>query len=315
MQITILDGYALNPGDLSWDCFKQYANLKIYNNTPSDKVIERIGDSEAILLNKINITSEILENCPNLKYIGVLATGYNVIDLQATNKKNICVTNIPSYSTMAVAQHVFALITHFTNHVALHDQSVKNNDWINNETFCYWKKPLIELSGKTLGILGYGNIGKQVEKIANAFGMNVIVCPHKKNNQIKNSVSLEELFSKSDFLSLHTPLTEETKEIVNKKTISLMKNNAYIINTARGGLVNEKDLNEALQSEKIAGYGCDVLLTEPMDKNCPLKEAKNCVITPHIAWAPLETRERLLEIALSNFKSWLDGDPKNRIIK
>ena len=199
MQLTVLDGKALNPGDLSWDVFRKYADVKVYQQTLPNEIVDHIGTSDAVLLNKVNITAEILSQCPNLKYIGVLATGYNVIDLNATNKANICVTNIPSYSTMAVAQHTFALIMQFSNQIEIHNNSIKNGEWIKSDSFCYWKTPLIELYNKTLGIIGYGNIGKQVEKIANAFGMNVIVCPHHFDKNIKNCVTLSELYKQSDF--------------------------------------------------------------------------------------------------------------------
>ena len=310
MKLAILDGRAVNPGDLSWDSFNKFADVSVYQETPADLVTSRIGNSEAILLNKIIINSEVLKSCKNLKYIGVLATGYNVIDIDAVKKAGICVTNIPAYSTMAVAQHVFALIMHFTNHVALHNDSVQNGNWIKSPIFCYWDKPLIELSGKTLGILGYGNIGKQVEKIGISLGMNVIVCPHRPNGN-ENCVTQEKLFAESDFLSLHVPMNGETAGIINEKTISSMKDGAYIINTARGGLADEKALYKALSEQKIAGYAADVILQEPMVKDCPLLNAPNCVLTPHIAWAPKETRERLFGIAISNLKAYLDGSPIN----
>lgn len=313
MKLTILDGHAVNPGDVSWDLFKKYADVTVYEQTPEDLVVERIGDSDAILLNKIVINSEILSKCKNLKYIGVLATGYNVIDIEAVKKASICVTNIPAYSTDAVAQHVFAFILNFTNHVALHNQSVQNGDWIKNPNFCYWNKPLTELNGKTLGILGYGNIGKQVENIAKAFGMKVLVCPHKMIPGKENCVSKEELFKNSDIITLHVPLTNETKEIINKDSLKLIKKGAYLINTARGGVINENDVKEALLNGNLSGYAADVILYEPMKPDCPLLGVENCVLTPHTAWAPLETRQRLLEIAEANLTSWLNGNPQNSI--
>lgn len=313
MKLTILDGNALNPGDLSWDCFKKYADVTVYPRTKPEEVIQRIGTSDCILLNKISIDENILNQCKNLKYIGVLATGYNVIDVEAVKKAGICTTYIPSYSTMAVSQHVFSLITYFSNHVAIHNESVKKGNWISSLDFCYWNKPLIELCGKTLGILGYGNIGKQVEKIAQSFGMNTIICPHNFSKQIKNCVTQDELWKKSDFITLHAPLTNQTFEIINKNSISKMKDGVYIINTARGALVNENDVSKALYSKKIAGYAADVLCNEPMKEDCPLLNAPNCVLTPHIAWAPYETRSRLLHIALENFEMWLKGSPQNTI--
>lgn len=303
----------MNPGDLSWDSFSKYADITVFERTPQELAVEHIGNSDAILLNKVKITSDILSKCTNLKYIGVLATGYNVIDVDAVKKAGICATYIPDYSTNAVAQHVFALITYFTNHVAVHNESVINGDWTKNPDFCYWKKPLIELYGKTLGILGYGKIGRQTAKIAEAFGMNVIVCPHKITPEIENFVNFDSLLKKSNFISLHVPLTEETEEIINSSAISKMKNGAYIINTARGGLINEVDMRAALDSGKIGGYAADVLLHEPMNSGCPLLNAPNCVLTPHIAWAPPETRARLLKIAVENFANYLEGNVQNSI--
>lgn len=308
MKLVILDGHAVNPGDLSWDVFSKYADLSIYDITPPELVAERIGDADAIFLNKIRINEEIISQCPNLKYIGVLATGYNVIDLEAARKHGITVTNIPAYSTNSVAQHVFALILNFTNLVGVHGESVKNGAWIKTPHFCYWEKPLSELNGKTLGILGYGNIGKKVEQIAEAFGMKCIVLPHHPSPSIKNAVSLDEFLSKSDFITLHAPLTDETRHFINKEKIAKMKDGVTIINTARGPLVNEEDMREALISGKVKAYGTDVLEKEPMDENCPLRDAPNCVITPHIAWAPLETRSRLVDIAVKNLEGYLSGN-------
>ena len=303
----------MNPGDLNWDSFSKYADITVFERTPQELAVEHIGNSDAILLNKVKITSDILSKCTNLKYIGVLATGYNVIDVDAVKKVGICATFIPDYSTNAVAQHVFALITYFTNHVAVHNESAINGDWTKNPDFCYWKKPLIELCGKTLGILGYGKIGRQTAKIAEAFGMNVIVCPHKITPEVKNFVNFDSLLKKSNFISLHVPLTEETEEIIDSSAISKMKDGAYIINTARGGLINENDMRAALDSGKIGGYAADVLLHEPMNSDCPLLNAPNCVLTPHIAWAPPETRARLLKIAVENFASYLEGNVQNSI--
>ncbi len=313
IKLTILDGFAANPGDLSWEPFKKFAELTIYDRTPPELTVERIADSDAIFLNKVAITEEILKDCPKLKYIGVLATGYNVVDLEAAKKRGIIVTNIPSYSTDSVAQHVFSLILNFTNQVEQHSISVQNGDWINSKDFCYWLSPLTELKGKTLGIFGFGSIGQKVAKIAHAFDMNVLINVHSKKSFTGNekSVSVDELFAQSDFLTLHAPMTAETKEIVNEKTLSLMKKTAFIINTARGGLVNESDIKKALDEQKIAGYASDVLLKEPMTKDCPLFKAKNCVLTPHIAWAPREARQRLFNIALENLEAFISGKPIN----
>lgn len=313
MTITILDGHAANPGDLTWDEFKSIGELHYFDRTPPELVIERIKDSDIVFLNKVVISKEIIDSCPKLKYIGVLATGYNVIDLKACRERGITVTNIPAYSTNSVSQHVFAMILNFTNSVKAHSDSVHNGGWIASPDFCYWNSPLYELDGKTLGIYGFGNIGQKVAQIAHSFGMKVIVHVHSEKSFTGNekTVTTEELFKESDFITLHAPLTEETRDLINSRTLSLMKKTAYLINTARGGLVNEADLREALDKKLIAGFAGDVLLTEPMDKNCPLLNAPNCVLTPHIAWAPLETRERLFKIAIKNLKAWLNGSPEN----
>ncbi|WP_027727537.1 D-2-hydroxyacid dehydrogenase [Treponema sp. C6A8] len=311
MKITILDGHAVNPGDLPWDKFSELAEVTVYERTPSELVKNRIGDSDAIFLNKINITEDILSACPNLKYIGVLATGYNVIDLDACRRRNITVTNIPAYSTDSVAQHVFAFILNFTNHVALHNASVQAGDWQRCPDFCYWNAPLSELTGKTLGIFGYGNIGKKVTALARAFGMKVICCTRTPREGMPESVTFEELCRRSDFVSLHAPLTPQTTHIINKESLSLFKPSAYLINTARGGFIVEKDLADALKEGKLAGYAADVLEAEPMTADCPLIGIPNCVITPHIAWAPLETRARLQNIAYENLKAWINGNAFN----
>lgn len=311
IKLTILDGHAVNPGDLSWDSFKEFANVTVYERSPAELVAQRIADSDAIFLNKINITEEILSACPNLKYIGVLATGYNVIDLTAAKRHNVIVTNIPAYSTDSVAQHTFAFILNFTNQIAAHNESVKKGDWVRCRDFCYWNTSLCELSGKTLGVFGYGNIGKKVCEIAKSFGMNVICCTRSEKPGMPERVSFEELLKHSDFLTLHAPLTEQTKRIINKESLSLMKKNAFIINTARGAFVDEKELAAALNEGRIAGYGADVVVEEPMKDDNPLLTAKNTVITPHIAWAPRETRQRLQKIALENLKNWINGIPTN----
>ncbi|MCR5724739.1 MAG: D-2-hydroxyacid dehydrogenase [Treponema sp.] len=313
MKITILDGHAANPGDVSWDDIKALGDVTVYERTPPELVVERIGSSDAILLNKVQITKEIIASCPSLKYIGVLATGYNVIDTKACREKGITVTNIPAYSTDAVAQHVFACILAFSNRVAEHSASVHNGDWIKSPDFCYWLSPLTELSGKTLGIFGFGNIGRKVAAIGHALGMRVIVHVHNEKSFSGNeeTVSTEELFKQSDFLTLHAPMTPETDKLLNKENLSLMKPTAYVINTARGGLADENAVRQALEAYTIAGYAADVVLTEPMSPDNPLYKAPNCLLTPHIAWAPKETRERLLGIATENIKAFIAGKPKN----
>lgn len=311
IKLAILDANAVNPGDLSWDQFKNFADISVYERTSQEELIDRIKDSDAIFINKVQINEKILENLPKLKYIGVCATGYNVVDTEACRKRNIIVTNVPAYSTDAVAQHVFAMITHFSNHVSLHNQSVHNGGWIKSKDFVYWEKPLMELSGKTLGIFGYGNIGKKVAEIGKAFGMKVICCTRTPKPDMPEAVTREELFRRSDFITLHAPLTPETNEMINKDSLSLMKKEAYLINTARGGFVNEKELADALKAGIIAGYAADVISVEPMKENNPLFGCPNCILTPHIAWAPHETRERLMNVCLENLKAWLNNSPIN----
>lgn len=313
MKLAILDAHADNPGDLSWKPFEEFAQVLIYDRTSQDEVVPRSKDCEAIFINKVQITEEILQNLPKLKYIGVCATGYNVVDLEACSKRNIIVTNIPSYSTDAVAQHVFSFITYFSNQVALHNESVHNGEWCTSLDFVYWKQPLFELAGKTLGIFGLGNIGLKVAQIGKAFEMNVIYNSRTKKDTDFEYVSFDDLLKKSDFLSLHAPLTEQTKNIINKNTLSKMKKTAFLINTARGGFVVESDLADCLKSNVIAGFAADVVSVEPMKKDNPLLHCPNCVLTPHLAWAPKETRQRLLDIALENFKAWINGNPINRV--
>lgn len=313
IKLAILDAHADNPGDLSWQPFTELAEVFLYDRTNQEEIISRAKDCEAIFINKVQITEQILQHLPKLKYIGVCATGYNVVDLQACSKRGIVVTNIPFYSTAAVAQHVFSFILYFSNHVALHNDSVHKGEWCTSLDFVYWKEPLTELAGKTLGIFGYGNIGAKVAEIGKAFDMNIIYNSRTKKDVGTEYVSFDELLKKSDILSLHTPLTKETKNIINKDSLAKMKKNALLINTARGGLVVEKDLAECLKNDKIAGFAADVASVEPMEKDNPLLHCPNCILTPHIAWAPKETRQRLLNIALDNFKCWLDGKPINKV--
>ncbi len=310
-KLTILDGHAVNPGDLPWTFLDGLVDYKVYERSSPEEVIDRIGDSDAIFLNKIQITKEIIDSCPNLKYIGVLATGYNVVDIEAARAHGVTVTNIPAYSTDSVAQHVFSFILYFTNQVAQHSASVMAGDWVKCPDFCYWNGSLTELTGKTLGIFGFGNIGRRVAELGKAFGMKVICCTRSPKEGMPEAVSFEELLKRSDFLTLHAPLTEKTKNIINKESLTMMKKSAYLINTARGGFIIEKDLADCLNNDGIAGYAADVLLQEPMAADCPLLKAKNCVITPHIAWAPWETRKRLQGIAEENLKAWLSGKPIN----
>lgn len=315
MKIVVLDGYTLNPGDLSWDSLKKLGTLTVYDRTEEEKAAKRIGDAELIFTNKTPVSNKTMEACPNLKFIGVLATGYNVVDIEAASKRGITVTNIPSYATDAVAQYVFALLLELCHHVGEHSDSVKAGDWERSRDFCYWNEPLIELHGKTMGIVGFGRIGQKTAQIANAFGMNVLVfTPHPDKNQESvhlKFVLLEELLKKSDVISLHCPLTPQSEKIINKETILKMKPHVMIINTSRGPLINEQDLYEALVSGKVSGAAVDVVSSEPIRSENPLLNAPNIILTPHIAWAPKEARERLMNTAVSNLESYLRGEPVN----
>ena len=311
MKITILDGNAVNPGDLSWAELEKLGTLTVYPRTGPAEVISRIGDSDAVLLNKVSITEEVLAACPSLKYIGVQATGYNVIDLEACRRHKVTVTNVPSYSTAGVAQLVFSFISEWACHVQLHSDSVMAGGWVRSPDFVYWEKPLFEIEGKTLGIFGYGSIGSRVARIAKAYGMKVIVCTRTPKPEIERPVDFDTLLSESDFISLHAPLTDKTKEIINKVSLAKMKKGAYLINTARGGLVVEQDVRAALEEGSLAGYAADVVLQEPMSPDCPLLKAPNCLLTPHIAWASVETRRRLMGVVIGNLRAWMDGKPEN----
>ncbi|MDA3859844.1 MAG: D-2-hydroxyacid dehydrogenase [Melioribacteraceae bacterium] len=317
MNIVVLDGYTLNPGDLSWKELEILGNLKVYDRTKPDLVIERSKDAEVIITNKTLISEKIISQLPNLKYVGVLATGYNVVDTKAASGKGIVVTNVPAYSTDSVAQLTFSLLLELTMNVGTHNQSVQDGDWVNSKDFSYSKSSLIELNSLTIGIIGFGRIGRAVAKIANAFGMKVIVNNRSRIPNIPEyatQVDMPKIFMESDIVSLHIPLTEDNSQFVNSEMISLMKSSAYIINTGRGGLINELDLEEALNSNKIRGAGLDVLSTEPPQKNNPLLTAKNCVITPHIAWATTAARKRLMNVAVDNVKAFLNGKPQNVVV-
>lgn len=318
MKIVVLDGYTLNPGDLSWDELKSFGDLRIYDRTPKDMVVERIKDCHAIFTNKTVISEDILSKCPNLKYIGVLATGYNVVDVKAANKRNITVTNVPSYGTDAVGQFTIALLLELCHRIGDHWKSVLDGDWTNSPDFCYWNYPLILLSGKTMGIIGFGKIGKATARIAKALGMNVLA--YNRNelsedelNDLGRQVTFDELLGQSHVISLHCPLFPETEGMINKDTISKMKDGVMILNTARGPLIVEEDLKEALVSGKVAGAAVDVVSSEPIAKDNPLLSAPNMIITPHIAWAPIEARRRLMSIVVDNFKSFTEGNPINTV--
>lgn len=317
MKIVVLDGYAMNSGDLSWENLKKLGEVSIYDRTLESEVVERISDSEIVITNKVIIGKEVFEKCKNIKYVGVTATGYNVVDTNLAKELGVIVTNVPAYSTDSVAQLVFSFILEHSQNVSKYTESVKSGDWVNSKDFSYQKFPIIELAGKSLGIIGFGAIGKKVAEIGNAFGMDVLVNTRSPSaDKINvNFVSKEEIFKNSDFLTLHCPLNEETDELVNEKTLNLMKKSAILINTGRGGLVNEKDLANALNLEKIAGVGLDVLSTEPPKEDNPLLNAKNTYITPHVAWASYEARKRLMDITINNVKSFIDGNPINVVNK
>lgn len=310
MKIVVLDGFTLNPGDLSWEAFHTLGECQIYDRTPAELRIERIGDADAVFTNKVVIDKSIFESCPSIKYIGVLATGYNVVDLQAASDAGVVVTNIPAYSTDSVAQMVFALLFTITNQVKWHSDAVRAGDWSRSVDFSFTLSPQMELSGKTLGIIGFGKIGQKVAAIGDALGMKIIF----QNRSIKENVSptyvqcqLEKLLAESDVISMNCPLTDTNKGFINKDTLKLMKPNAVLINTGRGPLINEQDLAGALNSGRIAAAGLDVLSTEPPLADNPLIQAKNCYITPHIAWATKEARQRLMDIAMSNLKAFLNN--------
>ncbi len=314
MKIVILDGYTENPGDLSWEGFQNLGELKVYDRTSANDIVVRIADSDAVIVNKTPITKETIAACPNLKYIGVLATGYNVVDVRAAKERGIPVCNIPTYGTTAVSQYVFALLLEICHHVWVHSESVKAGKWAGSEDWCYWCYPLIELAGKTIGIIGFGRIGQSTGRIAKAFGMKVLAYDEYQNNtgrQIADYVSLDKLLRESDVISLHCPLLPSTKGIINKDSIQKMKDGVIFINTSRGPLVVEQDLTDALNSGKIYGAAVDVVSTEPILVDNPLLKAKNVIITPHIAWAPKESRERLMKIAVQNLEAFLSGKPIN----
>ncbi|MFH0761338.1 MAG: D-2-hydroxyacid dehydrogenase [Bacteroidota bacterium] len=315
MKIVVLDGFTLNPGDLSWDELDSFGEVTIYDRTPPDQIILRAAGCEIVLTNKTPLKGDTIRALPYLKYIGVLATGYNVVDIQTARENGIVVTNIPAYGTQSVAQMVFAHLLEICHHVWAHNEAVKKGGWTKSGDFCFWNYPLIELADKTLGIIGMGRIGREVAGIARAFGMKIIAMDPDPKAELVNEdfrfAGLDEVLEKSDVISLHCPLVEDTKGIINQETISGMKDGVILINTSRGQLIVEEDLAEALKSGKIAAAGLDVLQTEPPPDDHPLLKLPNCIITPHIAWAPREARIRLMQIAIENLRSFLDGNPVN----
>lgn len=315
MKIVVLDGFTLNPGDLSWSRLEKLGDLTVYDRTPVDEIVKRVADADIIFTNKTPLTRETLAELTSVKYIGVLATGYNVVDTVAAKEFGKTVTNIPTYGTTAVAQFVFALLLEICHHVGEHNAEVKNGAWTNGQDFCFWNFPLIELAGKNLGIIGMGRIGQATAKIGMALGMKILAVDDYRIEELKGPqfdyVSLEEMLMQADVISLHCPLFESTLGIINKDSIGKMKDGVIIINTSRGPLINENDLAEALNSGKVAAAAVDVLSVEPAKMENPLMQAKNCIITPHIAWAPKESRERLMNIAVDNLIEFSLGNLVN----
>lgn len=313
MKIVVLDGFTVAQTDLSWDCLKNIADVEVYDRTAPDDVVERCKGAEMVLTNKVVLDGSILNQLPRLMYIGVLATGYNVVDLETASRQSIVVTNIPSYSTQSVAQMVFALLLNVVNRVEHYAVANRNGCWCKSEDFCYLEHSLFELAGKRMGIVGLGNIGMEVARIASAFGMEVLAVTSKKGELPYGirSVSMDDLFAMSDVVSLHCPLTDDTRNLVCSKRLETMKSTAIIINTGRGPLVNDAELAEALNRKLIAAYAADVLTVEPAEADNPLLQARNCYLTPHIAWATREARQRLMSICVENIKAFLAGKPIN----
>jgi glycerate dehydrogenase len=314
MKIVVLDGFAMNPGDLNWNTLKQLGETEIYDRSSLKETGKRIADAEIVLTNKAIVNKELIESAPKLKYIGVMATGYNIVDITAAHTRKIIVTNVPAYSTASVAQLTFAFILELANHTALYAESVRKGDWVRSKDFSYHLAPIMELQNKTLGIIGFGQIGKAVAKIALAFGMNVISShKHPERDQIPGVTFVDEktCFREADILSLHCPLNESNLHFVNKELLATMKPASFLINTSRGGLINEPDLADALNKEIIAGAALDVLSTEPPSAGNPLLQAKNCLINPHVAWATFESRSRLMKVVVNNVKAFLEGKAEN----
>ena len=314
MKIVILEGLAVNPGDLSWDSLRQFGELTVYQQTTPEEAIERIGDAEVVLINKLPITASLLDACPGIKLICVLATGYNVVDCEACRARGIPVCNVPAYGTDAVAQFTFSLLLELCNAVGHHDRLVHQGEWSKQPIFCFWDTPQMELAGKTMGIIGFGRIGRAVGRIARAFGIQVLAYNRSRcseGEEIGQYVDLDTLLAQSDIVSLHCPLTAENTGMINAETIGKMKDGAILLNTARGGLIDEAALADALQAGKLRGFAADVVSVEPIDPTNPLLSAPNSILTPHMAWAPIETRQRIIDITLSSIRRFLEGNPVN----
>lgn len=322
MKIVVLDGFTLNPGDLDWKGLEAIGECVVYDRTSLNNVqeaIDRIGDAEIVFTNKTPMPKALFDACPSIKFVGVLATGYNVVDVNAAKEKGIIVTNIPTYGTAAVGQFTIALLLEICHHIGHHNEAVHNGKWENNADWCFWDYPLIELDGKTMGIIGYGRIGQSTGKIAQALGMKVLAYDEYKNPSLESEtckyVELNELLKQSDVIALHCPLFPNTQGIINKENIAKMKDGVIILNDSRGPLIVEQDLADALNSGKVVAAGLDVVSTEPIKGNNPLLNAKNCIITPHIAWAPKESRKRLMDIAVNNLEAFIAGNPVNVVNK
>lgn len=315
-KIVVLDGYTLNPGDLNWDGLRALGELSVYDRTPESEIIGRIGDAQIVFTNKTPLRREVFEACPDICYVGVLATGYNVVDCEAAAKRGVVVTNIPTYGTAAVGQFAIAMLLEICHHVAHHSQAVHEGRWESCPDFCFWDYPLIELAGKTMGVIGFGRIGQTTGNLARALGMNVLAYDRfrdEKASAIARYVELQELLRRSDVIALHCPLTDETRGIVNKDTIAQMKDGVILLNNSRGPLIIEADLADALNNGKVFAAGLDVVDQEPIRAENPLLSARNCLITPHISWAPKESRKRLMDIAVSNLEHFLKGERVNAV--
>ncbi len=312
MKIIILDGYTENPGDLSWDDFAALGELTVYEHTPENEIISRIGDASIVITNKTPLSAQVFDACPQVRYVGVLATGYNVVDIDAARAHGVTVTNVPSYGTQAVAQYVFALLLELCHHVGHHNAAVQQGRWTQGRDFCFWDYPLMELAGKTMGIIGYGRIGQATAQIARAFGMKVLACSAHGGPGLS---TFQEVIRQSDIITLHCPLTKDNAGMISRETIAQMKDGVLIINTARGALIDEPALREALLSGKVLGAAVDVVSTEPVRADNPLLGLDNCLITPHIAWAPKESRQRLMDVAVENLRAFLAGAAVNDVAK
>lgn len=321
MKLVVLDGYTENPGDISWEPLKRLGEFSVYDRTSfveAPVIAERIGDAQVAVTNKTPISRDTIDACPNLKLIAVLATGYNVVDYKYAKEKNIPVVNVPTYGTAAVGQYSIAMLLEICHHIGHHDRSVHEGNWANNADWCYWDYPLIELDGKTIGIIGFGRIGQTEGRIAKAMGMKVLACdpyPNASGEEIAEYVDLDTLYAKADVVSLHCNLTSENTGMINSASIAKMKDGVILMNNARGQLINEQDVADALNAGKIAAAGLDVVYSEPIKEDCPLLGAKNCIITPHISWASRECRQRIMDITAANIEAFVNGNPVNVVNK